>query len=192
MNLVARVKNILLTPATEWAVIERESGDTSYLFKGYVAILAAIPAVCSVIGMSMLSAGPKHLMIASAIIYAVIGYLLSFVGVWLLAVVIDLLAPTFGARKNFASAMKLSAYSHTPYWLAGIFYLVPALSVLTLLGLYAVYLLWAGLPVLMKTPAEKVLIYTIAIVVCAIVFFFVVAAIAGSVMYAIIGPMMFK
>jgi hypothetical protein len=192
MNLVARVKNILLTPQTEWGAIERESGDTGYLFKNYVAILAAIPAVCSVIGMSMLSAGPKHLMIASAIVYALIGYLLSFVGVWLFAVVIDLLAPTFGGRKNFASAMKLSAYSHTPYWLAGIFYLIPALSVLTLLGLYAVYLVWAGLPVLMKAPQEKTLVYTIAVVVCAIVFFVIVGLIAAAVAYAILGPMMFK
>jgi Yip1 domain len=192
MNLVARVKNILLTPQTEWGVIERESGDTSYLFKNYVAILAAIPAVCSVIGMTMLSAGPKHLMIASAIVYAIIGYLLSFVGVWLFAVVIDMLAPSFGGRKNFSNAMKLSAYAHTPYWLAGIFYLIPALSVLTILGLYAVYLLWVGLPVLMKAPQEKTIVYTIAVVVCAIVFFIVVGLIAAAVAYAILGPMMFK
>ena len=192
MNLVARVKNILLAPQTEWGVIERESGDTSYLFKNYVAILAAIPAVCSVVGMTMLSAGPKHLMIASAVVYAIIGYLLSFVGVWLFAVIIDLLAPTFGARKDFAGAMKLSAYSHTPYWLAGIFYLIPALSVLIILGLYAVYLLWVGVPVLMKAPREKTIVYTIAVVVCAALFFFIVAAIAGAVVFAILGPMMFK
>jgi hypothetical protein len=192
MNLVARVKNILLTPQTEWPVIERESGDTAYLFRNYVAILAAIPAVCSVIGLSMLNAGPRGFMILSGIVHAIIGYLLSFIGVWLFAFIIDLLAPTFGGRKDFASAMKMSAYSHTPYWLAGVFYLVPALSVLTILGLYAFYLLWLGLPVLMKTPPERSIVYTFTIVACAIIFFIIAGLIISALVWALIGPLVFK
>ena len=192
MNLVARVKNILLTPKTEWPVIESESGDAAYLFRNYVAILAAIPAVCSVIGLSMLNAGPRGFMILSGIVQAIIGYLLSFIGVWLFAFIINLLAPTFGGRKDFASAMKISAYSHTPYWLAGVFYLIPALSVLTILGLYAFYLLRLGLPVLMKTPPERSIVYTLAIVACAIVFFIVAGLIISALVWALIGPLVFK
>jgi hypothetical protein len=192
MNLVARVKNILLTPQTEWPVIESESGDTAYLFRNYVAILAAIPAVCSVIGLSMLNAGPRGFMILSGVVHALIGYLLSFIGVWLFAFIINLLAPTFGGRKDFASAMKISAYAHTPYWLAGVFYLIPALSVLTILGLYAFYLLWLGLPVLMKTAPERSIVYTLAIVACAIVFFIVAGLIISALVWALIGPLVFK
>ena len=47
MNLFERVKAILLSPKSEWLVIEREPPDTVGLFKNYVAILAAIPAVAS-------------------------------------------------------------------------------------------------------------------------------------------------
>jgi len=53
MNLVERVKAILLTPKTEWTAIEGEPGDPQFLFTNYVAILAAIPAVCHFIGMSI-------------------------------------------------------------------------------------------------------------------------------------------
>jgi hypothetical protein len=43
MNLVERIKGILLQPKSEWQTIEREPGDAGYLFPNYVAIVAAIP-----------------------------------------------------------------------------------------------------------------------------------------------------
>ena len=90
---------------------------------------------------------------------------------------------TFGSQKNFANALKLTVYSYTPSWLAGIFLLIPGLRFLTILGLYGLYLLWLGLPPLMKTPPEKTIVYTIAIVVCAIV----LAILIGLVLGALIG-----
>src|SRR5206468_9045288 len=80
-----------------------------------------------------------------------------------------LLAPRFGAEKNFANAVKLSAYSHTPLWLAGIFLLVPGLSFLLILGLYGFYLLWIGLPMLMKVADDKALPYAAAVTACALI-----------------------
>ena len=47
MSLIDRVKNIILAPKTEWPVIDCEPGDVVYIFTNYVAILAAIPAICS-------------------------------------------------------------------------------------------------------------------------------------------------
>src|ERR1700674_160875 len=148
MNLVERVKAILLTPKTEWSVIEREPGDVAYLFTNYVAILAAIPAVCSFIGAVLIG-----IPIVPALIGAIVGYALTFVGVYVMALIIDVLAPTFGAQKNAANALKLSSYTPTPYWVAGVFLLIPGLRVLTAIaGLYGLYLLWVGLPPLMKSP----------------------------------------
>jgi hypothetical protein len=178
MNLVERVKGIILTPKTEWSVIAGEPGDAAYLFRNYVAILAAIPAVCGFIG-ALLAGAP----IFAALIGAVIKYLLTFVVVYIVAWIVDLLAPTFGSQKNFANALKLTVYSYTPSWLAGIFLLIPGLRFLTILGLYGLYLLWLGLPPLMKTPPEKTIVYTIAIVVCAIV----LAILIGLVLGALIG-----
>jgi hypothetical protein len=185
MSLIDRVKNIILTPKTEWPVIDREPGDVAYVFTNYVAILAAIPAVCgfiglSIIGISLPGMGSVRMPFVSGLLNAIIGYLLSFAIVYIVALIIDALAPTFGGRKNFNSALKVTAYSYTPSWLVGIFLLIPGLRLLTILGLYGFYLLWLGLPVLMKAPQEKSLGYTVAVVVCAIVIMIVLGAIQGA------------
>ncbi len=177
MDLVARVKGIILNPSAEWQKIEPESGDVAYLFTNYVAILAAIPAVCGFIG-SMLIGVP----IVAALISAILGYVLAFVAVYVVALIADALAPTFGGRKDFGSALKLTAYSYTPAWLAGIFSLIPFLGILGILGLYGIYLLYLGLPVLMKCPKDKAVVYTIVIIVCGIIISLIIGAIVGWVL----------
>jgi hypothetical protein len=175
MDIVSRVKNILLQPASEWRVIDGESGDAGYLFKNYVAILAAIPAVCGFIGSVMIGGS-----LFFGLISAIVGYLLAFGGVYLLAFMVDTLAPNFGGTKSLPSALKLIVYSSTAAWVGGIFSLIPALAILSLLcGLYSLYLLYLGIPVLMRAPADKALVYTIVVVVCAIIVWMVIAAIPG-------------
>jgi len=165
-KLFERVKAILLTPQTEWPVIAREPDDTSALFTQYVAILALIPALSGFIGGSLIGG---YAPIVSGLIGAVVSYLLTFVTVFLVAMIVDALAPTFGGERNLQNALKLTAYSYTPAWLAGIFFLIPGLSFLTILGLYGLYLLWLGLPPLMQAPRDKALPYAVAIVVCAVI-----------------------
>jgi hypothetical protein len=174
MSLIDRVKNIILTPKTEWPVIDREPGDVPYIFTNYVAILAAIPAICGFIGMSIVGislpgVGTIRMPVATGLLSAIVGYLLTFAIVYVVALVVDALAPTFSGRKNFESALKVTAYSYTPSWLCGIFLLIPSLRLLTILGLYGLYLLWLGLPVLMKSSQDKSLPYTAAVVVCALI-----------------------
>jgi Yip1 domain len=166
MDLVARVKAILLMPKTEWVFIDGETGDTNYLFTNYVAILAAIPAVAWFIGYSIAGLG-----IGRALIVAILSYvLLSCVAWYVAALVIDALAPTFGGVKNMGSALKLAAYSWTAAWVAGVFHLIPVLSILGIIGiLYSFYLLWLGIPVLMKAPADRATPYTAAVVVIMVV-----------------------
>jgi hypothetical protein len=104
------------------------------------------------------------------------------VGVFLVALIIDALAPSFGAQKNQLQALKVAAYSFTPAWLAGIFHLVPLLGILGLLAFaYTVYLMYLGLPVLMKTTKEKAVGYTAVVFVCAFVIFAVFGAIGTGV-----------
>jgi hypothetical protein len=181
MILVERVKAILLTPRSEWLVIEGEPGDPAYLFTSYVAILAAIPAVCGFIGMSIIGIGTFRLGIVSGIVSAVVQYLLAFVMVYVIGLVIDALAPTFDGQKNPENALKLAVYSMTPAWLVGVFSLLPGLRILGILGLYGLYLLWVGLPPLMKAPEEKSMIFAGAVVVCAILISIVIGAIVSIV-----------
>jgi hypothetical protein len=167
MQLLDRVKAIVFTPRTEWPVVEQESGGLSRLFTSYVAVLAAIPEIANFIGQSLIG-GYKP--IGAGLLRALIVYVATFAVVYIIAGVIDLLAPRFGGKKNFPNALKLSVYGHTPLWLAGIFLLVPGLSFLELLGgLFSFYLLWVGLPLLMGTRSDQTLSYTAIVTACALI-----------------------
>jgi len=115
--------------------------------------------------------------VLQGLLRTVIAYAATFTVVYVVAGIIDLLARRFGTEKSFPGALKLSIYSHTPVWLAGIFLLVPGLNFLMILGLYGAYLLWIGLPPLMRAPPERALLYAICVTVCALV---------STVVYAVI------
>ena len=133
MNLVERAKNILLTPAKEWDVIKGESLTIADMFTKYAMILAAIPAVAGfigyvVIGMSFGGFGTFRMPIGTALIWAILTYILSLGGVFLLAFIIDALAPTFGCAKDMVAAVKIVVFSYTAAWVAGILSIIPALA----------------------------------------------------------------
>jgi len=185
MNIVERIKGILLKPKDEWQTISGETTPIPELYKSYIVILAAIGPVASIIGMSIIGlslpyTGTFRIPITTMIASSVVHYVLTLVGVYVLALIIDALAPTFSGRKNINQAFKLAAYSYTPGWLAGIFALIPALAVLGILGLYGLYLLFLGLPVLMKSPQEKSLGYTATIILAAIILFAVIGVVSRA------------
>jgi len=169
MDLVSRVKNILIDPQNEWRVIDGEPDTPANILKNYVAIVAAIPVVCGFIGASIIGVGPYRTGILLGLIAAVVHYVLTLIGVFVVAFIIDALAEMFGGRKNFNSAFKVAAYAPTAAWVAGVFALLPVLSVLTILGLYSLYLFYLGLPMLMRTPPERTIGYVLAVIVCAII-----------------------
>ncbi len=191
MNLVERVKNILIQPNSEWSVIAAEPTATPELYKGYIMPLAAIGPLASIIGMSVvglslpLMGGTYRVPLTNSISHAIASFILTLVGVFLIALIIDALAPTFGGEKNQTQALKVAAYASTPSWVAGIVLLLPMLGIIALLAaLYGIYLLYLGLPVLMKAPPEKAVAYTALVVVIAVVVMIVMGAISGLLMPA--------
>jgi hypothetical protein len=181
MDLVARVKGILMSPKSEWGVIDTESTTVSALYTGYIVPLAAIPAIAgfigwSIVGTNILGTAYKTPM-SSGLERAVIQFVLALAGTFVLALIIDALAPSFGGQKNQIQALKVAAFSSTASWVAGIFMILPMLGILGILGLYSLYLLYLGLPVLMKAPQEKAMGYTIVVIVCAIVLYVVIGAV---------------
>jgi hypothetical protein len=183
--LIERVKNILMSPKTEWPVIDAEPATIGGIYKNYVMILAAIGPVCMLIGLLVIGMPYFTFSMDYLLAQAVIGYVMALVGCFLLALIIEALAPSFGGTKDRVKAFKVAAYSSTAAWVAGILYLLPLLGFLAILaGLYGLYLLYLGLPVLMKTPADKSLVYTIAIIVAAIVVYLVIAAITSRILMA--------
>jgi Yip1-like protein len=189
VDLKTRVTNMLTTPATEWPVIAGETTTPTALITGYAALLAAIPAVCgfigmTIVGMSIPLVGTVRTGIVSGVATAIVSFVLGLVGVYIAAIIVEKLAPTFQSRGDTTQAMKLVVYASTPIWVAGVLQLVPALGVLTALaGLYGIYLFYLGLPPVMHTPADKVVPYmvvaAIVMIVLSICFGFVTAAITG-------------
>src|ERR1700687_6176780 len=119
MNLFERIKAILLQPKYEWAVIGREPGDFGYLFSTYVAYVAPIPPVCTFIGTAIIGLGPYRVGLVSGLIHAIIIYVLTLVGVFVVAYIIDFLAGVFGGQKSIDNAMRVSAYAPTAAWVGG-------------------------------------------------------------------------
>jgi Yip1 domain len=174
MDLVQRVKGILLTPETEWLVIAKEPGTPGYLFPQYMAYLAAIPPIARVIGNSVIGIatqnGVYRVPLLTGLLGAVIAYVLSFVVVYLIAIIVDQLAPRFGGVKDFAGALKVTVYSFTPYWIAGILQLAAGLRfVAYVVAFFGAYLAWLGLTRLMRPKPDQAVIYVAISVGCAIV-----------------------
>jgi Yip1 domain len=189
LDLVQRAKAMLFSPAAEWRAIEPESGDAGYLFANYAAILAAIPPFCEFLRGGVFGwGGPSlrrvhHVGFFSSLFGAAVQYLVALVLVYAMAFIIDGLAPTFSGQKSQQNALKLSVYSLTPAWLAGVFALIPGLAFLRLLALlYSMYVFWLGLPILMKPPPDRAGPYALAVIACGIVLSFVVSAIVGPVL----------
>jgi len=168
MTLIQRIQNLLLQPRMAWRRIDEAPISAGALWR-QLLLLAAIPAVCSCIGMAAVGAGSAGLTVrlpwAAGLAQAVAIYLLLVLGVWLLALVMAIVAPTFGGRSDRLRAFSLAVHSSSAALLAGVFLLVPALAPLMLVGaLYSVYLVFTGLPVLMRSAPQKTAPYTAVIV----------------------------
>lgn len=187
-KLIARAKAMLLTPKTEWPVVATEPTTVGDLYKGYILWLAAIPVVfgfikMSLIGISIPFAGTVRTAASAGLTSSLIGYVLGLAGVFIVALIVDALAPTFGGQKNRVQALKAVAFAYTASWIAGAGQIVPALGLLIVLagGIYSIYLLYLGLPHTMKCPPEKAAGYTAVTIIIAIVLGFVVASITAGV-----------
>ena len=162
MSIVQRAKDILLNPRGTWPVIDGEAATVKSIYVPYVVVLAAIPALAAFIGFSLIGMGgmgiSMRIPVGSGLVTMIVSYILSLAMVYVLALIVDALAPTFGGTKNQINALKVVAYGATAGFLGGIFSLLPSLSILGVLAaLYSIYLIYTGLPVLMKSPADKAL-----------------------------------
>ena len=191
-GMVGRIKAILTDPKNEFARIDAEPATVAGILTGWVVPLAAIGPIAGIIGTMAfasrgISIGGVTITAAPSMSYliasAISQYILAVVGAFVCSLIVDALAPSFGGQKDPVKAMKLVAYGGTAAYLAGIFAILPALALLGIVGLYSIYLFYVGLPVLMKNPADKTIVYLIVIVVV----YIVVMVVGGYVLGALTG-----
>lgn len=165
-HIWARAKDLILRPLPTWDEIAAEDTTIEALYRSWVAPLAAIPAVAGALG--RLAFGPVELFgvrfhpsLIGILTQAAVGYVLTLVGVFVLAVVLDELALRFGGERSRTQAFKLVAYSGCAGWLGGVFLLLPAPGGLLafLAGVYSLYLFYLGLPKLMRSHSDQTLTY---------------------------------
>ena len=180
MDIVERARAMVVNPGPTWVTIEQEVTDWQKLYVPYLVILALIPAVCTFIGMSVIGMGGFgywRVPIFTGLGIMVSQYIMTLVMVFVWGWIISLLATTFGGQPNLMNAVKLTVYGSTPALLAGVFHLIPGLSMLALLGaFYSLYVIYLGLPVLMKNPADKSVAYLAVVAVACIVGGVIIAA----------------
>jgi hypothetical protein len=188
MDLIPRIQGLIMKPKEEWVKIKGESTPVPQLFLNYALFLVLISGVAQFIGYGLVGVkvpfvGVYRVGIISALLRGVVFAGLQLVSAYIFGMVINALAPTFGSKPNLENAMKLAVYSLTPGWIGGIFYIIPALAFLALLAsLYGLYVMYLGFAnPLMDTPQDKVMGYTVASVVAAIVLTAVISLVVGAI-----------
>jgi hypothetical protein len=186
-DLVARVKGILVSPRSEWQVIAGEQTGVGALITGYVLPVAAVAAVFSFIRMTVVGVRVPfgdaiRVPVTAGLMQAVLTCVMAVVGVGLVALIINLLAPTFGGMRDTRHALQTAAYSLTAAFLGSLLSLLPLGTLLYLLaGLYGIYTLYLGLPVVMRSKSDKAVGYTAAVVVCTILAGLILGALSATV-----------
>lgn len=186
MNLIERVKNILITPKTEWDVINGETATPQSLLMGYVLPLSLVAAAGSLLK-GFLFAGALSLKFF--IITAVIAFIASIIAYYVTVIIVDMLAPSFGSEKNMGKSAQLVAYSGTPSYIGGLLSFIPVIGWIVSLAawVYGVYLMYLGIGPLKKTPEDKKVVYMIVAFLIMIVLYFILVAILGAILFAALG-----
>jgi Yip1 domain len=186
MNIIERVKNILLTPKTEWEVINGETATTQSLLMGYVLPLSIVAAVGSLLK-GFLFAGAYGLKFF--IITAAIAFIASVIAFFITVIIVDMLAPSFGSEKNMGKSAQLVAYSGTPSYVGGLLSFIPVVGWLISLAAwaYGIYLMYLGIGPLKKTPEDKKVVYMIVAFLIMIVLYFILVAILTAIIFAVVG-----
>jgi hypothetical protein len=196
--MIQRIKDILFKPKETWPQIKAEATGIGQVFTGYAMILAALPAVCGLLGFTLVgqSFGPItgffRIPFTYALVWAVVWYVLILIALYVEGLVINALAPSFGSKQNLVNAYKLAVYSSTPMFVAGILNIIPALGILVfLISLYSFFLLYIGMPVMMETPKEKHVGYFVVTLIVMLIIYFIVGGISSAVMTAMWRPVLF-
>jgi hypothetical protein len=192
MNLIERVKGIIMKPKEEWVTIKGEQATPMSLITSYLMPLVLAAAVASFIGNGLIGRSFMGIKVGGTIswgIYSAVSVLITyFVGFYLTTYVVDMLAPNFKSEKELNKSAQLVAYSYTPGLVGALLAVVPFLSWIgALFGLYSLYLIWTGLPVMKNTPEEQRVPYIIVTILVLIVVYFVIGMILGAILMPIFG-----
>ncbi|MEJ5273664.1 MAG: Yip1 family protein [Spirochaetota bacterium] len=175
-ELFERVKNILFNPLESWQKIKEEQEDIKTFLTSYVLILSAIIPLAQFFGFVIFGRiFGIRINFFKGLLDLIISYFVQITGIILASFVMSQLSVTLNYKKDFMAHFKLICYSLTPYWILGIFYLIPPIWLVSLIGaLYSIYLIFLGADKIIEISREKTFIYIIILVIILFIIYFVI------------------
>ncbi len=184
MGTIKRAINLVKNPAAFMTANKDADPPINSLMIYYVAVLALIPLVAILLGDLWYYGAYRGVGYGYAFGDAILTYILEIIAVFVVGIITWKLAPSFGTSTTQVRATVLTAYAYTPYFLVSVFYLIPIIGIIALLGaLYGLYITYLGLPILLNTPKDKVIIYLIVLVIVVIVVNVVINTIIAGALY---------
>lgn len=188
---------LLFKPDQEWKAIRKDSESTLRLYLGHVLILALIPAFAGFIGTTQVGwqigdGQVTRLSMKSGLSLSILFYAAMLAGIFILGKFIDFFSATYGVSEQTPRGVTMAAYTATPIFLIGVIAVYPNIWVNMLAGLvaiaYAVFLLYEGLPILMKIPEDRGFMFATAVLTVGLVMFVALLAISVVIWSAGVGP----
>ncbi|MFE8072641.1 Yip1 family protein [Marinobacteraceae bacterium S3BR75-40.1] len=188
---------LLSHPDQEWEKIRKDSESVSKLYFTHVLLLALVPAIAGFYGTTRVGwqVGDGQLITltnASALQLCVLFYAAMLAGIYIIGRFIDFFAATYGVRDENPRGVVLAAYTATPMFILGVIAIYPNVWVNMLVGLiavaYSVYLLYEGLPILMRIPPERGFMFATSVLTVGLVMLVGLLAISVVIWSMGIGP----
>lgn len=193
-DIIDRIKEIVLKPRETWEIIRTEETTMVGLFKNYLLLLVAAPALALFLGLLIVGV-PINIVklhqykFGQCLVTTLVLFAVTVVLIWLLGKLISLIAPNFGSTSDDLKGFKVSVYTFTPFLVAGLCMIIPSFGVVVMLlaVLYGLFILYIGLPIVMGTPKEKAFPYSIVVMVGVVLVCIIIAMIAFGMLKAF-GP----
>ena len=150
METLRRIVYLIFRPTAEWDRIAAETTSVDLLLRRTILPLSLLAPVATVIGMKTFDRDwdPLHgyLVPADQIFAAgATTFFATIASIFLLAAIFALLAPMFGAPRDYLASLKVAAYGAIPVMLAGATLLLPAMAIVGMVGVcHTLFLYWVG------------------------------------------------
>lgn len=191
MNIIERVKNIIVNPKKEWEVIATESSTVSSLLTSYVLPLTVIGAIAAFVGYGLIGVSVLGFKVAGVnwgLYYALNKLIVGIIAYYVSVYVVDMLAPSFASEKDLNRSAQLVAYGTTPAMIGGLFAILPAIALIGILfSLYSVYVWYLGLGPVKKTPEDKKVVYIVVSIIVYIVVMIVLGMVVNMLLQSVLG-----
>lgn len=200
VRLLSHTIGILTNPEKEWKAIRADRHSFFQVFVTHVPFLALIPTVAGYFGVTRVGfevgGHLAKLTPESAAVLSIVTYFALLVGVYCLGEFINWMARSYGVEGDEPTrhyeGTALAVFITTPIFLASIVVLFPhpwlTMAAVGIAGMYSIYLVFAGIPILMKMNKERAFLYACAVLTVALVMM-VTVLITSVILWSVgIGP----